>query len=522
MQRAESRSDATIAAILLEAERQAGERPGLYVGQHVLTFRQIADRSRQMAGYLANRGVRRGDRVALLLPNGVAFVTAHYALALLGAVIVPINPQIGAHFVSYVLEKAGALYLIGTEPLVRALPDCERMVGGRVTFVVVKEDGESLWLRQAWPRADRSWIALDQLAPLSAAPECAADDPALLFFTSGTTGRPKGVLLSQAQVLFGVDAWANRWSFDEETISLMAAPFFHVVYNPLVLGAHRRQGASVVQTDVSIRAVTVAVERYRVTALMGTPAFMRQLASERWAARNDLSSLGRIIYGAAPTPPAVVRSLGEQFPRAARYNCYGMTETSSALTCLAADETPGREASVGRAHPGVRLRIVDADGHELPTGERGEVCALGPNVITGYFEAPEIDAQRFFGSWLRTGDVGYLDQQGYLYLLDRVDDQINIDGEKFYPCQIEEVLASDPSVSEAVAIGVSHARKGQAVHAFVVAEVNRDVDVEVLRRRCLEQLPACAVPRRIMVLDQIPRNPTGKVLRRELASMPEP
>jgi fatty-acyl-CoA synthase len=249
---------------------------------------------------------------------------------------------------------------------------------------------------------------------------------------------------------------------------------------------------------------------------------MRQLATDRWALRNDLTSLDTIIYGAAPTPRAVIRSLAEHFPEAARYNCYGLTETSSALTCLGEGEIEGREASVGRAHPGVSLRIVDEDGRDRPPGGTGEVCARGPNVIGSYYQAPEVDAQRFFGSWLRTGDIGYFDEQGYLYLLDRVDDLINVAGEKFYPCQIEEVLLTDPSVAEAAAVGVSHPGKGQVVHAYVVPASVDGVDVGALRKRCLEQLPGCGVPRRIVVLERLPRNPTGKILRRELPLLDDP
>jgi acyl-CoA synthetase (AMP-forming)/AMP-acid ligase II len=504
----------TIASILLDAEAEAGNRPGLYAGDRVLTFSEIADLARRLAMHLALHGVTAGDRVALLLPNNVAFVAAHYALALLGAVIVPINPQMGPQQVAVALRKCRARCLIGSGALVEGIVAVEALNTEAVH--IIEEIGDGISIRVAGA-GDHS--PLDHVPPSDMAPAGSADDPALLFFTSGTTGTPKGVMLSHAQVLFGVDAWAGRWSFNDQTISLMAAPFFHVVYNPLVLGAHRRLGASVVVPEPSCRAVTAAIERYRVTALMGTPAFMRQLVSERSAKRHDLSSLDQIIYGAAPTPPSIVRVLGEAFPLAHRFNCYGMTETSSALTCLGEQEVDGREASVGRAHSGVMLRILDAAGHEVPKGHHGEVCAMGPNVISKYFEAPEVDAQRFYGDWLRTGDAGYVDQDGYLYLLDRVDDQINIDGEKFYPHQIEEVLAAHPLVNEAVAIGVAHATKGQVVQAFVVAEPNAEIDIEQLRKQCIARLPACAIPRRITVLTQIPRNPTGKVLRRELAAM---
>jgi acyl-CoA synthetase (AMP-forming)/AMP-acid ligase II len=512
---------ATIASILLDAEREAGDHRALCLENQTLSFREIACQSRRCASYLAEAGVGRGDRVALLLRNGQAFVVAHYALALLGAVIVPINPQLGGHLLEIILERAAAVCLIGTEALIAPLTNLDRIVARLRAVVRVDDEGGSMALRGGVPPSGDRPVALDRLRPLEEPSTTSVDDPAILFFTSGTTGVPKGVLLTHGQALFGIDAWAKRWSFNEGTISLMAAPFFHVVYNPLVLGAHRRRGAIAVEGDLSIRAATVAIERHRVTALMGTPAFMRQLATERWARRNDLSSLETIIYGAAPTPVPVIRSLGELFPRSARYNCYGLTETSSALTCLGEEEILGREASVGRAHPGVNLKLVDDEGRELPPGERGEVCARGPNVITSYYQAPGVDRERFFGGWLRTGDIGYFDEQGYLYLLDRVDDLINVAGEKFYPCQIEEVLLSDPSVGEAAAVGVSHAGKGQVIHAFVVPALASGVDVAAIRRRCIDQLPGCAVPRRIIVLERLPRNPAGKIMRRELESFVE-
>lgn len=515
------KTEATVASILLGAEREAGNRPALYLEDRVLSFGELADRSRRLATYLSDAGLRRGDRAALLLWNGQAFVVAHYALALLGATVVPINPMLGGRTVGQVLERCAAVCLIGSEDLVTGLPDLDEIEARLRALVLVDEAPDALCLRRGVSRDDLEPVALEAVPPLEEASTSAADDPALLFFTSGTTGTPKGVMLTHEQALFGIDAWARRWSFDERTVSLMAAPFFHVVYNPLVLGAHRCRGASVVQTNLSIRAVTVAIERYRATALMGTPAFMMQLATDRWGERNDLSSLHTIIYGAAPTPTPVIRSLGEHFPSSSRYNCYGLTETSSALTCLGEAETRGREASVGRPHPGVEIRIGDAFGRALPPGEVGEVCARGPGVISGYFEAPGIDRERFFGSWLRTGDIGYFDEEGYLYLLDRADDQINVAGEKFYPCQIEEVLFSDPSVAEAAAVGVLHERKGQVVHAFVVPRSKEGVDVDALRRRCISELPACVVPRRIVALEKIPRNPTGKILRRELVLLVE-
>ncbi|MAF64609.1 MAG: hypothetical protein CMJ84_02965 [Planctomycetes bacterium] len=517
MDEARQRAGGTIASILTEAEAAHSSRPALVLDAGTSDFSSLADGARRLAGQLAREGVGPGSRVALLFTNGVAFVTAHYAVALLGAVCVPLNPELDEELTEAILERAGVTCLISSAALADAVRERDAAGAKPLGRVVLLESGTSLARRAP----DGSVESLEGMASLSHPTPSTPGDPAILFFTSGTTGAPKGVLLTHAQVLFGIDAWAERWSFDEHTRSLMAAPFFHVVYNPLVLGAHRRGGAAVVSSSPAVGSVAATAERHGVTALMGTPALMRQLTSERWSRRHDLSSLESLIYGAAPTPPEVVRALGERFPRARRFNCYGMTETSSALTCLGGEEVAGREDSVGRPHPGVRLRIVGPDGRDLPPGERGEVCASGPNVITAYVDAPALDAERFFGGWLRTGDLGALDGDGRLSLFDRLDDQINVAGEKFYPFQIEEALASQPGVGEVAAVGVADALRGRVVHAFVTTAGAAQLDLEALRRHCIEHLPACIVPRRITLLDELPRNPSGKVERRKLADRAE-
>ncbi|MDP6538926.1 MAG: class I adenylate-forming enzyme family protein [Planctomycetota bacterium] len=504
----------TIASILLTAEGVHARRPALLVGEEALDFATLADGARRLATHLAGVGVGQGSRVALVLRNGTGFVTAHYAVALLGAVAVPLSPDLDERQRRAILERADVTCSLCSTDLADGTGAGSPGGMDRTARIVLPASGASLALRAP----DGSVESLEQTAALARPAPSAPQDPAVLFFTSGTTGAPKGVQLTHAQVLFGLDAWVERWSFDERTRSLMAAPFFHVVYNPLVLGAHRCGGAAVVPASPAVGAVAAAVERHAVTALMGTPALMRQLAGERWSRRHDLSSLESLIYGAAPTPPEVIRALGERFPHAERFNCYGMTETSSALTCLGGREVDGREGSVGRAHPGVSLRIVDAEGRDLPPGEAGEVCARGPNVIDAYVGAPRLDAQRFLDGWLRTGDLGVLDADGRLTLRDRLDDQINVAGEKFYPFQIEAVLAAAPGVGDVAAVGVADALRGRVVHAFVTPEGEEDVDLEDLRRRCIDGLPACIVPRRITLLDDLPRNPSGKVDRRLLAS----
>lgn len=521
------RSGDTLASILWTAAERAPRRPAALQSGHLLDFSELAAQSRRLVGALAALGVRRGDPVALVLENGLGFLAAHYALATIGALIVPLNHHFRGGPLLDALLMCEARWLISCSGLLEALRSMparpEPLRGGLLL------DGG---LAAGPLRMARTGPQLEAgpQEPVSGLPEPvvgegpSTDDEAVLFLTSGTTGRPKGIKLTNRQALFGIDAWTSRWGYGPRTLSLMVAPFFHVVYNPLVLGAHRHAGGAVILNNLQARAATREVETSRANAIMGTPFFYMQLLNDRASLGRDLSSIDTLIYGAAPSPVPVIRTLQRRFPGARLYDCYGLTETGSAVSCLDSSELAGHEGSVGRAHPGVELSIRGEDMRELAAGEVGEVCCRGPNVIRSYYKAPEANAARFHGDWLRTGDMGYLDPAGYLFLLGRCDDLINVAGEKAYPSSIENVLYQHPQVLDAAVSVVADPAKGQLVKAVVVPRSGTGLDVRELRRFCLAQLPAVFVPRIFEFVAALPRNPSGKVLRREIfaAARPEP
>jgi len=514
--------DDTIGSVLWSAAARHPERPALLQSGQSWSFAELASRVRKLSGWLAAHGVTRGRHVALLMENSHEFVTAHYALASLGAVIVPLNHLSRGTPLLEALDLSEATLIVATPELrdaLRSLPSRPAAVA-RCLLIGASRGSGLVPLALADPSRDFADAETLTLAELPDRPQLdvpGSDDPAVLFMTSGTTGKPKGIRVSHRQALLGIDAWVRRWSYGVETISLMVAPFFHVVYHPLVVGAHRRGGAAAVVGNLQARAATREAELSRASAIMGTPFFFIQLLNDRTSLARDLGSIDTLIYGAAPTPASVIRALREEFPAARLYNCYGLTETCSAVSCLGPEDLAGHEASVGRAHPGVRLSIRDEDGRELGVGEVGEVWCQGPNVIGSYYNAPEANASRFHDGWLRTGDMGYLDPDALLYLVGRCDDQINIAGEKIYPCEIENVLYQHADVLDAAVSVVPDPQKGQLVKAFVVPRSSAGLELRGLKRFCLEHLPPTFVPRLFELVDALPRNPSGKVVRRSLA-----
>lgn len=510
----------TIASSLWAAAQGYPRRPAVVQGGHSWSFEDLAAHTRRLIGCLTDLGIRPGDPVALFLENSRAFIVAHYALATVGAVIVPLNHHFRGRPLQEALEMSEAKWVVTSSAFLEGLRSLPSPPSGlrRLLLDAGAEPDGPLTVRVETAGADgdagaRALAGLrDHDLPAGPSPR----DDAVLFLSSGTTGSPKGIRVTNRQAVLGIEAWVRRWSYGPDTVSLMVAPFFHVVYNPLVVGAHRRGGAAAIVSSLHARAATREAEASRATAIMGTPFFYMQLLNDRTSLGRDLSSIGTVIYGAAPTPPPVIRALREQFPAAHLFNCYGLTETCSALSCLASDELPGHATSVGRAHAGVVVSIRGEGHRELPAGEVGEVWCRGPNVIGSYYKSPAADAARFHDGWLRTGDMGYLDRESFLYLLGRCDDQINIAGEKIYPCDIENVLYEHPDVLDVAVSVVPDPAKGELIKAFVVPRSDR-LDLGELKRFCLQHLPPIFVPRAFELTEALPRNPGGKILRRKLS-----
>ncbi len=486
--------------------RFARERPGVVALRHgarELTYAELDARSSRLAQALLAAGAGRGARVAYLGRTAPEVLELLFAASKVGAVIVPLNWRLSPHELSAILADAGAPLLLADA----AYADTAAMLaaGARRPLELLRLDG-----------GYESW--LDAHPALDPGERGAPDDVIVQMYTSGTTGVPKGVLSTHAN-LAAAAVTSARWDFDADTVSLTALPMFHIggigwAYCGLWHGA-----TTVLVSDFDAAGVLEILERRRVTNAVFVPTILQLLAAVPGAAERDYSSLRTIAYGASPITSTVLRAALRTF-RCRLLGMYGLTESTGSVVQLDASDHEREHllGSAGRPYPWVELRIVDpVTGSDVAPGAVGEVWLRAPNVMAGYFNRPaETAAALTADGWLRTGDGGRVDAEGYLFLTDRVKDMIVSGGENVYPIEVEEVLSRHPAVHDVTVIGVPDARWGEAVKAFVIAVPGERPTSEELVAFGRARLAGYKLPRSIEFVDDFPRTPTGKVRKREL------
>jgi long-chain acyl-CoA synthetase len=482
--------------------------------------------ARVLAGSLARLGVRRGDRVALVSANVPEWVVTWWACAILGATLVPLNAWWKAEELEFGLSDSRSKVLIGDArrvALVRdrlaSLPELQHV------FVI---DGPA-------DAAVRSFGELIDYPGDPGMPESpiAEDDVLAILYTSGTTGKPKGATVSHRQAIANVQniivmgvAQAMRGTPPPEaeaglqSASLLVVPLFHVTGCLSTMMLSYATGAKVVLMPVGRFDPDVAmqtIERERVTAIGGVPTIMWRILESPNLDTYDLTSVKRASYGGAPAAPELVERIERVFPhmRKTLTTAYGLTETASVATAHGGDDYFAHPGSVGRAAPTVELRVVDERGRDVPAGERGEIWIKGPTVMAhGYWHRPDANAAAFTDGWFHTGDIGYLDADGFLYLVDRAKDMIIRGGENVYCVEIENVLFDHPDVVDAAVVGVAHKTLGEEVKAVVQLRPGSTTTADDLRNWCRERLANFKVPEYVELRDEpLPRNPAGKVLK---------
>jgi long-chain acyl-CoA synthetase len=485
--------------------RFAVERPAhvaLRHGARELTYAQLDERSNRLTQALLAGGVGEGSRVAYLGGSAPEVIELLFAVAKIGAVIVPLNWRLSPRELAGVLADAQAPLLIADTAYRQTAeglaPEALRIVG---------DDYED-WLR-----------GHDAVDPGGRGEP---GDIVVQMYTSGTTGVPKGVLTAHRN-LAAAATTSSCWAFDADTVSLTPLPLFHIggigwVYCGLWHGA-----TTILVSEFAAAAVLDDLERLRVTNPIFVPTMLQMLTAVPGAGDRDHGALRSITYGASPITTTTLRGALHTFG-CPMIGLYGLTESTGGVVHLDGDDhhTDGPRQrllrSAGRPYPWVELRIVDpATGRDVPAGSVGEVWMRAPNVMAGYFNRPAETAAAITGDgWLRTGDGGYLDGEGYLFLTDRVKDMIISGGENVYPIEVEEVLAQHPDVAEVAVIGVPDERWGETVKALVVTRDGRAAAPEDLIAFARERLAGYKVPRSVDFVADLPRTPTGKVLKREL------
>jgi acyl-CoA synthetase (AMP-forming)/AMP-acid ligase II len=473
--------------------RARPERAALVFGEDVRTHAALHERAERLATVLVQAGVRRGDRVALLLPNGLEFPESLLACHAVGAVAVPVNFRLAPDEIAYILGDAGAVAMIAAEGSPSLPAD-----GLVLTTGQVYEDA----IASAEPHTETAWLR--------------EDDPALMCYTSGTTGRPKGAVLTHANLVASTLSWIHEMRAAEDDVWLSGQPLFHIggingLLPFLTLGA-----TSIVTptTGFDPEAALERVERHGVTMCIFVPTQWDLLCRSERVARLDRSRLRVAMWGASPAPRATLELMAASFPEAEIVSAYGQTEMAGATTLLKGADAVRKMGSVGRPMLGVELRVVDDELRDVPVGAVGEVVYRGPTVMAGYHDNRDATAEAFAGDWFHSGDLAERDDEGYLWLVDRKKDLIVSGGENVYPAEVERVLREHPAVADAAVVGVPHPRWVETPLAFVVAE--GDVDEQTLIGHCREHLAGFKKPSAIVFVDALPRNAAGKVLKREL------
>ncbi len=502
----------TFGALCAELAGAHGARTAVKFQDRETSFAEVDRRASRVANALIASGCAPGARVALLAKNDDTFLEIALGACRAGVVVVPVNWRLVPPEIRFIVDDAMAeLLLVGEEYI-----DTVEGIRGELPRLrqVITVTGR----REGWP-AYEEWRDSQPASP----PDVAVDagDVCFQMYTSGTTGLPKGAQITHENLLVGLlgekgDEW-GRWTLDD--ISLVVMPLFHIAGSGMLLLGYCRGVTSVIMPEVDPGAIIAAIQSEGVTKVLFVPAVVLFLLQHPDCAKADFSSLDYIYYGASPMPVEVLKSA------LATFGCkfiqlYGATETTGAITYLAPEEhdtaRPERLLSCGRAMTGNEIVVVDEDGQPLPPRQVGEIICRSRQVMRGYWNQPEATERSIRDGWFYTGDAGYLDEEGFLYIYDRVKDMIISGAENIYPTEVENALFEHRGVADVAAIGVPDDTWGEVVKAVVVRKPGSEVSAEELIDHARERIAGFKVPKSVDFVEALPRNPSGKILKRAL------
>jgi acyl-CoA synthetase (AMP-forming)/AMP-acid ligase II len=488
----------TVGGLLMRSARLWPDTDALVEGATVLTHRQVAERAQAVAGRLVARGVRPGDRVALALPNGWRYAVAYGGAQLAGAIAVMVNTRFAPGEIEHVLVDSGASVVV-----------VDGEMAARVPEVCPHWDVDEL---------TASGPAAGELPGLTAA----SGDVANILYTAGTTGHPKGAMQTHGNLVFNAGTVASVFGAGPDDRTLIVAPMFHAtgIASQLVgFGAHG--AARVMQPRFSAADMLAAFVEHRITFFAGVTAMIKLMLDDPDVGRADLGALRTVCFGGAPVAEAFLREAVERLPGVEFANVWGLTEGTSIVTCALGREWLDRPWSVGRPVPAVEVAVA-AGGQLAERGPDvvGELWVRGPVVTAGYWNRPAATTETFVpGGWLRTGDVGRVDAEGYVQVMDRIKDMIIRGGENVYSLEVENVLAQHPAVAEVAVVGVPDPLFGERVRAVAVLWAGASLPLAALREWAAARLADYKLPAELVIVDELPRNPSGKVVKRRLAEL---
>jgi long-chain acyl-CoA synthetase len=492
-------------------ERGAARAPlhvALVSGTERMDYATLHDAVLRCVAALRVSGIGKGDRVGYLGLNSIDYVILLQAALRVGAVTVAVNWRLVAREITYIVTDARIELLVTQAERLEAIGDVPM-----VLLVDSPHHGRP---------AFREWIAGFVPDPIAA--EIESGDVAVQLYTSGTTGHPKGALLTHGSLTASLSQSkliGETWSaWNDSDVSLVAMPQFHIGGTAWTVQTINAGGTAILLGKPEISDIIDAVARHGVTKMFAVPAVLGMILADPRSANADLTSLRALLYGASPIPLDILKRSMALFPNARFVQMYGSTETSGTIVYLPPEDhdIAGniRMTGCGKPFPQVELRTVDTDGNDLPPGKVGEILVRSPLVMRGYHNLPEATESAFDGEWYRTGDAGYLDADGYLYLFDRVKDMIVSGAENIYPAEVESALHEHPAVRDCAVIGVPDPRWGEAVKAIVVRVPDAELDSAALITFARDRIAGYKVPKSVDFVETLPRNPSGKILKKEL------
>ena len=502
------------------------DRHAIVFDDRRMTFGELADRVSRLANGLADLGVGAGDRVAVMQVNCNEHIECYFATAKLDAIFVPINFRARSEELSFMLNDSGVKAII----LGQRYQDMVRQVKPELTTLEHQITLEA-------PADD--FVSYEDLIANSSDeerfPAADGDDVTIIMFTAGTTGTPKGVMLSHNS--FSSYILANVEPVDMEVAekNILTVPLHHIAGVQAVMAAIYGGRTLVLQRQFDEEGWMKLVQEEQVNRAMMVPTMLKRLMDQPSFGSYDLSSLRVITYGAAPMPLEVIKKAIVEFPDTRFINAFGQTETASTITMLPPDAHEIREGdpdydqkmkrlgSIGKPLPDVEVRIVDEDGHDVALGENGEIVARGERLMKGYWNREEATRETLRGGWLYTGDLGYWDDEGFIFLSGRAKDFLKRGGEMIAPEEVEQIIMSHPAVDEAAIIGVPDIEWGERVRAIVVRKPGMELTMEEVVEHCRPRMAGFKRPEDVIFIEELPRNPMGKVLKRVLREeYPEP
>ncbi|MFC4594522.1 class I adenylate-forming enzyme family protein [Sphingobium tyrosinilyticum] len=504
----------TVHALLRSAAEHAPERVAVVAGDLRLTYEELGDKVERIASAWVARDISKGDRLAILIGNRPEFLFTILAAARIGVIVVPLNPRQKLPEIQFMLQKCEAKAIVFEASMAEEVPKAETLPLLSRRFVVSgeTEGAEPFdWLAEAPFSASFAEVA-----------EPHEDDPFCILYTSGTTGEPKGATLSQLGVVHSVAHYRHGFGLRDGDVAALAVPASHVTgLVAILLAAIGVAGTTVMMTDFKARDLLALIDRERVTYTLMVPAMYNLCLLALDSVEADLSSWRVGGFGGAPMPDISITRLAEKIPGLGLFNIYGATETTSPATILRADQLAARADSVGQPVDCADILIVDEDGHEVPRGQCGEVLIGGPMTISAYWNNAEANASAFIGGYWRSGDIGSMDEEGYLRISDRLKDVINRGGYKIYSLEVEHVIARLPGVVECAVVGYPDSVLGERVAAFVCGSLaNAEAAVKA---HCARNLSDYKLPELVVQLDgPLPRNANGKVMKAQLRALVGP